>query len=266
MPKAPQNLREFESLLKVVEDLRGPDGCPWDKEQTHDTLTRFAIEEAHELSEAIDSGDQNAIRDELGDVLLQVVLHSEIARQEKRFDIHDVIQNISEKMVRRHPHVFESSDGQAPTKAQNSEAVLTNWAEIKAKEKGHKDPFDIPKNLPALLRAHKIGEKTKKVAFDWETSEQCWTKVTEELGELQQAVNENNRTEIEAELGDLLFSLSQWARHMDLDAEQALRKTNMSFEQRFKKMQELVKTAGLSWASLPADQKEKYWKLAKTKA
>jgi tetrapyrrole methylase family protein/MazG family protein len=266
MPKAPPNLRDFEGLLKVVEHLRGPDGCPWDKEQTHDTLTRFAIEEAFELGEAIDSGDEKAIRDELGDLLLQVVLHSEIARQEKRFDIHDVIQNISEKMVRRHPHVFEGNDGEAPIKADSSEDVLTNWAEIKAKEKGHKDPFDIPKYLPALLRAHKIGEKTKKVSFDWETSDQCWTKVSEELGELEQAIKEDDRSEIEAELGDLLFSLSQWARHMDLDAEQALRKTNMSFEKRFKKMQELVKTAGLDWATLPPDQKEKYWKQAKTKA
>ncbi len=156
MPKPPNNLRDFAGLVKVVEHLRGPEGCPWDKEQSHETLTRFAIEEAFELGEAIDSGDQKAIRDELGDLLLQVVLHSEIARQEGRFDVNDVIQNISEKMVRRHPHVF------ADVKVNTSEEVLSNWTEIKAKEKGHKDPFDIPKALPSLLRAHKIGEKTKK--------------------------------------------------------------------------------------------------------
>lgn len=258
MPKPPVNLRDFEGLLKVVEHLRGPDGCPWDKEQTHETLTRFAIEEAHELGEAIDSGDEKAIRDELGDLLLQVVLHSEIARQEKRFDINDVIQNISEKMVRRHPHVF------ADTKAATSEEVLDNWAEIKAKEKGHKDPFDIPKNLPALLRAHKIGEKTKKVAFDWDNAGQCWDKVEEEFGELKEATASGDSKEMEAELGDLLFSLSQWARHMDLDAEQALRKTNMSFEKRFKKMQSLVKDAGLDWSKVPAADKERYWKQAKS--
>ncbi len=257
MPKPPENLREFAGLLKVVEHLRGPDGCPWDKEQTHQTLTRFAIEEAHELGEAIDARDEKAIRDELGDLLLQVVLHSEIASQEKRFDINDVIQNISEKMVRRHPHVF------ADVVAKTSEDVLDNWAEIKAKEKGHKDPFDIPKGLPALLRAHKIGEKTKKVAFDWDNADQCWDKVEEEMGELKEAVALKNRDEVEAELGDLLFSLSQWARHNDLDAEQALRKTNMSFEVRFKKMQALVKSAGLEWTNLPADQKEKFWKQAK---
>lgn len=257
MPKAPDNLREFAGLLKVVEHLRGPDGCPWDKEQTHSTLTRFAIEEAHELGDAIDSGDQRAIRDELGDLLLQVVLHSEIARQEKRFDINDVIQNISEKMVRRHPHVF------GDVKAETSEQVLDNWAEIKAKEKGHKDPFDIPKGLPSLLRAHKIGEKTKKVAFDWDSPPQCWHKVEEELGELKEAVASGNREEMEAELGDLLFSLAQWARHMDLDAEQALRKNNLGFEKRFKKMQSLVKEAGLDWGTLPPTDKEKFWKRAK---
>jgi tetrapyrrole methylase family protein/MazG family protein len=254
MPKAPDNLRDFASLVKVVEHLRGPDGCPWDKEQNHSTLTRFAIEEAHELSDAIDSGDQKAICDELGDLLLQVVLHAEIARQENRFDIHDVIQSISEKMVRRHPHVF------ADVKAATSEEVLDNWAEIKAKEKGHKDPFDIPKGLPSLLRAHKIGEKTKKVAFDWENADQCWDKVIEELGELQEAVTSE---ESEAELGDLLFSLSQWARHRHMDAEQALRKTNLNFEKRFKKMQALVQAEGLDWNTLSPDKKEIFWKKAK---
>lgn len=260
MPKAPENLREFPGLLKVVEFLRGPDGCPWDKEQTHETLTRFAIEEAHELAEAIDSGEQSAIRDELGDLLLQVILHSEIARQEKRFDIFDVIQNLNEKMVRRHPHVF------AEVKADTAEKVLENWAEIKAKEKAGKKPasvFDIPKGLPALLRAHKIGEKTKKVAFDWENADQCWDKVREELGELEQAVRAGDKVEVEAELGDLLFSLAQWGRHMNLDPEQALRKTNMSFEARFARMQELVKQAGRDWSSLKADEKELFWKQAK---
>jgi tetrapyrrole methylase family protein/MazG family protein len=258
MPKAPENLREFEGLIKVVEFLRGPDGCPWDKEQTHETLTRFAIEEAHELADAIDSGDVNEIRDELGDVLLQVILHSEIARQEGRFNIYDVVQTISEKMVRRHPHVF------GDVVAETSAAVLKNWAEIKAAEKGRKKTlFDVPKGMPALLRAMKIGEKTKKVDFDWESPEQCWDKVAEELGELQAAVKTGIKNDIEAEFGDLLFSLAQWARHSGLDPEQALRKTNMSFEERFAKMQELVKVDGREWASLNATDKENYWKKAK---
>lgn len=261
MPKAPENLREFAGLIKVVESLRGPDGCPWDKEQTHQTLTRFAIEEAHELAEAIDSGDSGEIRDELGDVLLQVVLHSEIARQDGRFDIHDVVQAIGEKMVRRHPHVF------GDVVAENSEVVLKNWAEIKAAEKGGeaKPLFDVPKNMPALLRAVKIGEKTKKVDFDWDNPAQCWDKVSEELKELQDAVKIGDRSAVEAEFGDLLFSLAQWARHSAIDPEQALRKTNVSFEDRFMKMQELVKADGREWEKLSAADKETYWKRAKTR-
>lgn len=259
MPKAPENLREFDGLLKVVEFLRGPDGCPWDKEQTHETLTRFAIEEAHELGEAIDSGDMRAIKDELGDLLLQVILHSEIARQEGRFDIYDVIQNLNEKMVRRHPHVF------ADVKANTAEQVLANWAEIKAKEgKKKSGVFDVPKGLPALLRAHKIGEKTKKVAFDWKDAGQCWDKVREEFAELEQAMASGDQAHMEAELGDLLFSLAQWGRHMGFDSEQSLRKTNMSFEARFARMQDLVKAAGKNWDTLSADEKEYFWKKAKS--
>jgi tetrapyrrole methylase family protein / MazG family protein len=259
MPKAPENLREFAGLLKVVEFLRGPDGCPWDKEQTHSSLTRYAIEEAFELSEAIDSGDQKAICDELGDVLLQVVLHAEIARQEGRFDIFDVIQGIGEKMVRRHPHVF------GDTVAADSAAVLSNWAEIKAAEKGRPKggplSFDIPPGLPSLLRSQKIGEKTRKVDFDWTDAEACWPKISEELAELRAAVGP---ADVESELGDVLFSVAQLARHLGVDSEQALRKTNQRFEKRFVAMQSLVAAAGLDWATLSADDKEVYWKRAKS--
>ena len=262
MPKAPDNLREFAGLLKVVEYLRGPDGCPWDKEQTHQTLTRFAIEEAHELAEAIDSGDQAEIRDELGDVLLQVVLHAEIARQDKRFDVFDVIQAISEKMVRRHPHVF------GDVKAETANEVLTNWAQIKAKEKGkdanHPLSFDIPQGLPSLLRAQKIGEKTTKVGFDWGSAAECWPKIKEEIAELDEAMKSGKPAEIESELGDVLFSLAQLARHLELDSEQSLRKTNTRFEARFQRMQARVAADGKVWAKLAADEKEKYWKGAKS--
>ena len=262
MPKPPKNLREFAGLLKVVEFLRGPDGCPWDKEQTHRTLTRYAIEEAFELSEAIDQGDDKMIAEELGDVLLQVVLHAEIARQEKRFDIYDVIEAIGSKMVRRHPHVF------ADVKAETSEKVLKNWAEIKNEEKGKKKgalSFDIPAALPSLLRAQKIGEKTKKVNFDWANADECWPKIKEEIAELEAAVKSGERADMAAEMGDVLFSLAQLARHLDLDSEQALRECNRRFEMRFMRMQELVTADGRDWSTLPADEKEKYWKRAKTK-
>lgn len=261
MPKAPDNLREFAGLIKVVEHLRGPDGCPWDKEQSHSTLTRYAIEEAHELAEAIDGGDVQELRDELGDLLLQVILHSEIARQSGTFDIFDVIQNLNEKMVRRHPHVF------GDVKVTGSGEVLKNWTEIKAIEKGGSPAvekplsFDIPMGLPALLRAQKIGEKTAKVDFDWKNADQCWEKVEEETRELREA---RTREEKESELGDLLFSIAQWARHEGLDSEQAARKCNQRFEARFRRMQEAVAADGKKWKGLPAEEKEKYWKAAKS--
>ncbi|MBX3022082.1 MAG: nucleoside triphosphate pyrophosphohydrolase [Bdellovibrionales bacterium] len=261
MPKAPENLREFAGLIKVVEFLRGPDGCPWDKEQTHSTLTRYAIEEAHELAEAIDGGDVAEIRDELGDVLLQVVLHSEIARQDGRFDIFDVIQNLNEKMVRRHPHVF------ANVKAETSDKVLKNWAEIKAAEKGQDKAkplsFDIPQGLPALLRAQKIGDKTKKVDFDWDNANQCMEKVHEEVGELEEAMRSGVKERMEEELGDLLFSVAQAARHLGIDSEQALRKCNTRFEQRFRRMQESILQEGKEWKSLKPEEREQRWKSAK---
>jgi tetrapyrrole methylase family protein/MazG family protein len=269
MPKAPENLREFSSLLKVVEFLRGPDGCPWDKEQTHQSLTRFAIEEAFELGEAIDGGDVEEMKGELGDLLLQVVLHSEIARQEKRFDVFDVIATLNEKMVRRHPHVF------GDVKVKNSGEVLANWSQIKAAEKGQKEfVFDIPVALPSLIRSQKIGEKTEKIGFDWDSPAAVWDKVKEEIGELEKELHSlgdhesvdasaANLARIEGEIGDAFFSLAQLARHLGLDAEQCSRKANAKFETRFAKMRELVKVAGKDWDKLGNDEKEKFWQLAK---
>ncbi len=269
MPKAPDNLREFSALLKVVEFLRGPDGCPWDKEQTHQSLTRFAIEEAHELSDAIDGGDAREIREELGDLLLQVVLNSEIARQDKTFDIHDVIATLNEKMIRRHPHVF------GDVKVKDSGEVLANWTQIKAQEKGTKEfAFDIPAALPSLIRSQKIGEKTEKIGFDWDSVAAVWEKVHEEVGELEVELKALSDAEsaadskatlqrVENEIGDAFFSLAQLARHLDLDAEQCSRKANQRFESRFAKMREMVKADGKQWEALSAPDKESYWQKAK---
>lgn len=261
MPKAPENLREFDSLLKVVEFLRGPDGCPWDKEQTHATLTRYAIEEAFELAEAMDGGDTTEIRDELGDLLLQVVLNAEIARQAGTFDIHDVIENLNRKMVRRHPHVF------GDVKAETSAQVLNNWAEIKAEEKGEAPAkplsFDLPNALPALLRAQKIGEKTGKVDFDFKNATQAWSKVREEVREAEEAIASGVREDMEAELGDVLFSVVQVARQLGIDSEQALRRCNARFETRFTRMQAAVAADGKQWRALSSEERERYWKEAK---
>jgi len=269
MPKAPENLREFSALLKVVEFLRGPDGCPWDKEQTHQTLTRFAIEEAHELGDAIDSGNLQEVKEELGDLLLQVVLHSEIARQDQSFDIHDVINTLNEKIIRRHPHVF------GEVKVKDSGEVLANWTQIKAQEKGTKEfTFDIPAALPSLIRGQKIGEKTEKIGFDWDSPSAVWDKVKEEISELETELHalsdaggvdesQNTLQKIENEIGDAFFSLAQLARHLDLDAEQCSRKANARFEKRFQKMREIVRDEGQQWEKLNSAEKEQFWAKAK---
>lgn len=284
MPQIPENYRKFESLVDIVKSLRGPEGCPWDKEQTHASLTRYAIEEAFELSEAIDSGYLDEIQEELGDLLLQVVLHAEIARQNKTFDISDVIETIGQKMVRRHPHVF------GDTKVSGSAEVLVNWQKIKDQEKASASRqihFNVPVAMPALIRSQKIGEKTKKYRFDWPHIKDVIAKVDEELAELKEAIanavvpetsltsiplhsNSGSRVsqkvfghEVGHELGDLLFSIAQLARHLDLDSEQCLRQTNTRFEQRFLTMQKLAFEQGLEFESLLESQLEELWSQAK---
>ena len=261
MPQAPENLREFASLVKVVEALRGPDGCPWDKEQTHESLTQYAIEEAHELAEAMDQGETSQIVEELGDVLLQVVLNAEIGRQAGTFDIYDVIHSISEKMVRRHPHVF------ADIQASNSDEATESFNSVKEAEKAKTQSefiqFQIPLHLPALLRSQKIGGKTKKYKFDWESPEQVFEKVEEELKETKEAHQNKSKTEQQGEIGDLLFSVAQLARHLDIDAEQALRQCNSRFESRWLRMQELAKDKSQTFTKLSQDELEELWQEAK---
>lgn len=259
-PRAPQNLRQFQSLVEIVTHLRGPQGCPWDKQQTHESLTRFAIEEAHELAEALESNDSTAIREELGDLLLQVVLNAEIARQNQSFSIEDVIETLCDKMIRRHPHVFSEQQ------VNSAEEVKQNWEEIKRQEKkpSTSQGFELPKDLPALLASFKIGEKTKKYNFDWTSLPPVIEKVKEELAELEMAVQNNDPVNIQEEIGDLLFSVAQVARHLAVDPEQALRKTNKKFESRFIAMQEVALKQGLDFKSLDADQLESLWVAAKS--
>ena len=245
-------MSKFNELVKIVEKLRGPDGCPWDKAQTHKTLTPYAVEEAHELEEAIENNDTENMKEELGDLLFQSVLHAEIAKQQGNFDIEDVIEHLNNKMVSRHPHVFSD------TEVKDAEEVVKNWEDIKAQEK-ESDPFEIPKSFPALLRSHKIGKRSKKVDFDWETPEQVLGEVTNEFGELKEALNSKDKDHIEEEIGDLLFTISQLARHLDLDAEKALRLSNNKFVSRFRKMQELRP----DFDQLSRGEKEKLWSEAK---
>lgn len=250
-------LSEFQTLVEVVAKLRGPNGCPWDKEQTQSSLTRYAIEEAFELAEAIDSQDQKSIRDELGDFLFQVILQAQVAQDEGHFNLEQVMKNLSEKMIRRHPHVFSD------VKVADSNEVVRNWDEIKKAEKKNKPGGGDPENMPALLRSLKIGVRSEKWKFDWDTQEQVSDKVREELGEVCDAIASGKQDDIEEELGDLLFAVSQWARHLKIDPEMALRKANRKYEIRFHKM---VTDAGMTidqFRDLPLSKKEEMWQKTK---
>ncbi|MBO9667184.1 MAG: nucleoside triphosphate pyrophosphohydrolase [Bdellovibrio sp.] len=264
MAKIPSNLQNIESLVEIVASLRGPDGCPWDKEQTHESLTQYAIEETHELVEAIETPSaarDQKIKEELGDVLFQVILHSQLASERGAFTLEDVIKNVSEKLVRRHPHVF------GDVSVADSAEVARNWEEIK-KQEAAKEPaksayaLNVPP-LPALQRAYKIGKRTEKLQFDWDNAEGVMLKVEEEYDELREALDEGSDAEIEHELGDVLFSLAQLGRHLKMDPEQVLRKGNLRFETRFNKMIEFALADRKDWGKLSLEEKEGYWLKAK---
>lgn len=283
MAKTPANFHKIESLVEIVADLRGPDGCPWDKEQTHESLTQYAIEETFELVESIESRGPAAnrdqkMKDELGDVLFQVVLHSQLASERGAFTLEDVIKNVSEKLVRRHPHVF------GDVKVNSSDDVVKNWEEIKkleaAANSGNAESSDSDANavpisatpnpyalkvppLPALQRAYKIGKRTEKHKFDWENIDGVMLKVEEEFDELREALDNDVDSEIEHELGDVLFSLAQLGRHLKMEPEQILRKANSRFEERFNLMVEFAGADGKDWGLLPTEEKEQYWIKAK---
>lgn len=262
MHQAPKNLNEFSTLLEIVKALRSETGCPWDKEQTHKSLAPFAIEEAFELAEALETSNRAHMIEELGDLLLQVALHSEIGRQNQEFNIEDVLYSINEKMIRRHPHVFGSAQ------AENSKEVLNQWDQIKAQEKKNtvakENSFGLPPHLTALMMAQKIGSKTKKMAFDWSKPNEVLQKIHEELQEVTAELTpESNKEKQMHEIGDLLFSVVQLARHLDIDAEQALRTTNQRFESRFFKMIELSQKSPEAFKALSLDEKESFWEKAK---
>lgn len=255
-------VQEFLRLVEIVARLRGPDGCPWDKEQTQKSLTKYVLEEAFELAEAIDSGDQKHILDELGDYLFQVVLQAQVAADENHFALADVLRNLSDKMVRRHPHVF------GDVKLGTSDEVLANWAKIKAAEAADapKKPLRLAKELrgfPALLTAWKIGKRSEQWKFDWNTPAQVEAKVTEELEEVREAIGKGDAAAQLDEMGDLLFAVAQWARHLGIDPEAALRQGNLKFEKRFSAMIENARLTQDAFRALPLDEKEALWADAK---
>ncbi len=222
----------FAELVRIMERLRGPGGCPWDREQTRASIKPYLIEEAYEVAEAIEDNDIDELRAELGDLLLQIVFHSEMAREEGLFTVEDVIRGITDKMIRRHPHVF------GDTEVSGSADVLRNWARIKADERRDREDRStvagVPRAMPALLRAHRLSEKAARVGFDWERPSAVLEKVEEELSELRAAVELGERAEVEAELGDVLFALTSLGRHLDIQAEDALQRASVRFIRRFR--------------------------------
>ena len=261
MAKAPEQTETFQSLVQIVAQLRNPvGGCPWDLEQTHLSLTRNAIEEVYEMVEAIDLNNDKMLKEELGDVLLQVVLHSQIAKDRGAFQIEDVLNEINTKLIRRHPHVF--GDGQA----HSADEALQNWKDSKKKEKNlnkKKTEFNIPKGTPSLQVAEKIGQKTNDEKFDWDNADQVFLKLKEEVGELEVAMKSGDRAELIHELGDVFFSAAQIARHLKVDPEQASREANRRFEMRYFRMLEFIEADNLNLKQMSLEQKEAYWKKSK---
>jgi len=252
--------REFSTFRQIIAELRGPNGCPWDKKQTHASLKKYLIEESYELIEAINNEDIDHMVEELGDVLLQVMLHAQIGEDDGYFTIEDVVEGISEKMVRRHPHVFGNVE------AETEEEVLTNWQEIKQQEKGSTQQSlleGIGKGLPNLLKAKELQKEAAKVGFDWPDITPVLEKVKEELVELQEAKQIGNQEEIELEYGDLLFALVNVARHYEIDPEEALFKTNQKFSRRFGYIEEKVAASGRSFSDYTLEELDAFWGEAK---
>ncbi len=241
-----------------MQRLLAPDGCPWDREQTLETLRPYVVEEAHEVVDAIDKGAPEELREELGDLLLQIVFQAELARAQGWFGPDDVVSAICEKMVRRHPHVFGDE------KVSGSAEVLAKWEQIKAKEKAGRGALDgVPKALPALLRAVRVGEKAARVGFDWPDLTGARAKVDEELAELDATLQGDDRERMEHELGDVLFALVSVARKLELDPEAALRGTLDRFGQRVRWVENHVKEQGQDLATLDAAALDKLWEQAK---
>ena len=265
----------FEKLLAVQKRLRAPNGCPWDREQTHATLRTYLLEETYEVLDALDSGNDAKFAEEMGDLLLQVVFHSEIAREQGRFSVADVIREIHDKMIRRHPHVF------GKVRVKNSAQVLRNWESIKAQERSDKN--HAPKNgaaqpsknkpaslldgvshsLPAVLEGLQLTRKAARAGFDWHNTDGIFEKLREEMAEVRHALNEKEPKKAEEELGDLLFAVINLARFVQVDPEIALKKANTKFQRRFFEMEKSAMARHRSFADLPREEMESLWDAVK---
>ena len=258
-PKTPppeERRGTFDALLELVETLRGPGGCPWDAEQTHASLKRNLLEECYEVLEAIDQGDPPRLAEELGDILVQVAFHADIARRAGHFTIADVLRRINDKLVRRHPHVFGHGT------AADAREVERNWERLKAQERGTATgPLEgLPRDLPALALSQAMQDRAARTGFDWDRVDGVLDKVAEELAELRAAADPQERAR---EFGDLLFALVNAARWLGVHAEDALRQANARFLRRFAQMERLAQERGQEFAALPLEEKEALWQEAK---
>lgn len=252
---------EFAELVETVKKLRAPDGCPWDRRQTHDSLKRYAIEETYEVIEAIDGGDPSRLEDELGDLLLQVLMHAEIADESNRFDIADVCAHIREKLQRRHPHVF------GEVEVSGVDDVLRNWEQIKRGEPGYEDRKSaldgVPQALPALMRAAKLSKKAARTGFDWPEASAIVDKLHEETAELEQAMASGDKAEIKSEIGDVLFTVVNIARYQSIDPEEALRDMLGRFTSRFSRIEQEAEAQGRSVSDMTLEEMDAIWDKAK---
>lgn len=270
LPLDEQEGQTFPRLVALMQRLLAPDGCPWDREQSFSSLSRYVLEEACEVIDAIEAGDREHLREELGDLALQVVFLGELARREGSFGPDDVVRGIVDKLVRRHPHVFQDLE------VEGSADVLRNWEAIKANEKRDRGILDgVPRSLPALHRAQRMSEKVSRVGFDWPDASGSRAKVGEEVEELDEAVAEGDPARVEHELGDLLFALVNLARHRGIDAETALRKASDRFRARFSHVEARVREVHGGWPlgadgkpsrGLPLEELDGYWNEAKRSA
>ncbi|HXP91328.1 MAG TPA: nucleoside triphosphate pyrophosphohydrolase [Fibrobacteria bacterium] len=252
---------DFDDLRRIMARLRAPDGCPWDREQTHQSIKECLLEETYEFLEAVESGDDLHMREELGDLLLQVVFHAQMGAERNSFDLDAVIQELSEKLVRRHPHVFGDLE------VAGSEQVVANWEAIKNTEAGkeeRKSRLDgIPTTFPALLRAKKLQVRAAKDGFDWPSADPVWEKLDEEIREVREAIDENDADHLEEEVGDLLFVAVNLARKLGVDPEIALQRANAKFDRRFRAMESFAEAEGRKLSILDLGAQDALWDRAK---
>jgi len=247
--------KNFERLVTIMNELR--EKCPWDKKQTIQTLRSMTIEETYELADAITEENWQEIKEELGDILLHIVFYVRIATEQNRFTLNDVLEMICNKLIIRHPHIY------ADTKVNDDEDVKRNWEKIKLSEGKSSVLSGVPVSLPAVVKAARIQEKAKQVGFEWKHKDDVWVKVEEEMNELQEAVKDNNQKAVEEEFGDVLFSLVNYARFLDIDAENALEQTNKKFIQRFTRMEVIAKEEGKNLYDMSLEEMDAIWNIVK---